>query len=74
MDCADCHGDVAGRTKSRIYQQNRLSGYSRDIWGYSIARIRKPAPHEPKTMKMNDCARCHQAEMGHKGACFQCHK
>jgi hypothetical protein len=25
-------------------------------------------------MKMNDCARCHQAETGHKGACFQCHK
>ena len=74
MDCAECHGDVSKRTESRVYQENRLSGYSRDIWGYSISRLGKPAKGEPQTMKMNDCARCHQAEMGHKGACFQCHK
>jgi menaquinone reductase, multiheme cytochrome c subunit len=74
MDCAECHGDVASRTESRVYQENRLTGYSRDIWGHSISRLRKPGADEPKTMKMNDCARCHQAEMGYKGACFQCHK
>ncbi len=74
MDCKECHGDVGKSTKSRVYQENRLTGYSRDIWGYSISRLRKPAKNEPKPMKMNDCARCHQAEIGHKGACFQCHK
>jgi len=74
MDCAACHGDVASRTKSRVYQENRISGYGRDIWGHSISRLRKPAANEPQTMKMNDCARCHEAQTGHKGACFQCHK
>lgn len=74
MDCRECHGNVGESTQPRVYQENRLTGYSRDIWGYSISRLGKPADHEPRTMKMNDCARCHETETGHKGACFQCHK
>ncbi len=74
MSCESCHGDIGTSTHLPVYQENRLTGYSRDIWGHSISRLGKPEPGEPKPMKMNDCADCHLEKMGHKGACFQCHK
>lgn len=74
MKCESCHGDYEHATKMRPYERNRISGYSRDIWGYSIARIGNGLPGGPKPMKMNDCAACHLRETGSKGACFQCHK
>lgn len=74
MTCESCHGDIGHSEHSKIYQQNRISKYSRDIWGYSISRFVKPAANEGMTMKMNDCAKCHLKETGDKGACFQCHK
>ncbi|MBS3758467.1 MAG: cytochrome c3 family protein [Desulfobacterales bacterium] len=72
MKCQTCHGKMGQTTHARPYQENRLTGYSRDIWGYNIARL-----GEPKyglRMKMNDCAECHKKRTGHKGACFQCHQ
>lgn len=74
MTCESCHGDIGTSEHTRVYQENRITGYSRDIWGHSISRLGKPEPGEPKPMKMNDCAKCHLEETGHKGACFQCHK
>ena len=74
MSCESCHGDIGYSTHSKVYQENLISGYSRDIWGYSISRLGKPGEHEGMPMKMNDCAKCHLKETGHKGACFQCHK
>ncbi len=72
MSCESCHGDIGSSTTLRPYEENRISGYSRDIWGYNIARLGKPKYAVP--MKMNDCANCHEKETGSKGACFQCHK
>jgi hypothetical protein len=72
MDCATCHGDIGTSTSLRTYQENRISGYSRDIWGYDIARLGDP--EHGMRMKMDDCADCHEREMGHKGYCFQCHQ
>ena len=72
--CESCHGDIGHSEHAKVYQQNRISKYSRDIWGYSISRFSKPGEHEGMTMKMNDCAKCHLQETGSKGACFQCHK
>lgn len=70
LSCETCHGDH-GRTEFlRPYQQNRISGYSRDIWGPSISRLRNP---DGIGMKMNDCVRCHESE-GLLIGCLGCHK
>jgi len=71
MDCKSCHGPIAETRTSRPYEENRLTGYSRDIWGKNIWGIKK---HSWDSMKMDDCAVCHKEETGHKGYCFQCHK
>ena len=49
---------------------NRLSGYSRDIWGPSIARVGRK---DWQGMKMSDCIQCHRAG-GRESACLDCHK
>ena len=70
LDCAECHGDHGKSKNLRPYEQNRLSGYSRDIWGWDIIPFfSKP----PKSMKMDDCAKCHR-QSGVRDACFVCHK
>ncbi len=71
MACVTCHGHIGESTSSRPYEENRITGYSRDIWGKSIWGIKK---NSWDRMKMDDCAECHQEKMGHKGYCFQCHK
>lgn len=72
MDCVTCHGHIGASTSLKTYQENRITGYSRDIWGKDITGVFKKHPWD--SMKMDDCARCHEREMGSKGACFQCHK
>ncbi|MFZ5563915.1 MAG: menaquinone reductase multiheme cytochrome c subunit QrcA [Thermodesulfobacteriota bacterium] len=72
MDCVTCHGYIGESEYLPVYQENRISGYSRDIWGYDISGILRH--NEWDSMKMNDCANCHERETGSKGACFQCHK
>lgn len=71
MACKTCHGPIGESTASRPYEENRLTGYSRDIWGKSIWGIKK---NSWDRMKMDDCAECHKEETGHQGYCFQCHK
>jgi hypothetical protein len=71
MDCITCHGPIGESTTSRPYEENRITGYSRDIWGQNIWGIKK---HSWDRMKMDDCAVCHKEETGHQGYCFQCHK
>ncbi len=77
MDCKTCHGDIGESETLPIYQQNRISLYSRDIWGHNIAGF---ATNTWDRMKMDDCARCHVQEgvrqasvQTHKGGCFVCH-
>ncbi|MFH2058094.1 MAG: menaquinone reductase multiheme cytochrome c subunit QrcA [Pseudomonadota bacterium] len=71
MDCVTCHGPIGESTSLKPYEENRITGYSRDIWGQSIWGIKK---HSWDRMKMDDCAKCHKQETGHQGYCFQCHK
>ncbi len=77
MDCVTCHGHIGESTTLPVYQQNRISLYSRNIWGHNIAGI---ATNSWDRMKMDDCARCHVREgvrqasvQTHKGGCFVCH-
>lgn len=71
MECVTCHGPMGESETLRVYEENRLTGYSRDIWGKNIAGIKK---NSWDRMKMDDCADCHLKETGHKGYCFECHK
>lgn len=78
LECATCHGDIGESEISPIYEENRISGYSRNIWGKSISGIRK---HTWDRMKMDDCADCHRTMTGRVtsvqtqyDACFVCHK
>ena len=72
LDCRTCHGDHAKTDILRPYEKNRLTGYSRDIWGKNIAGWKFKSWDR---MKMDDCAECH-TQKGHEqnNACFVCHK
>lgn len=78
MDCAACHGHHGESEHLRPYEENRISGYSRDIWGQSIAGITRDPQ---RRMKMDVCSDCHVREnvsqtsvQTEKGGCFVCHK
>lgn len=70
LKCEQCHGPHGASDKLRPFEVNRLSGYSRDIWGRSISRLRTEAW---EGMKMDDCIRCH-AKAGKAEGCIDCHK
>jgi len=72
--CDTCHGEFADNENLPLYYENRLTGYSRNIWGKHISGFywnKKPSDR----MKMDDCAECH-TQMGQEqnNACFVCHK
>jgi len=72
VSCTTCHGHHGQSEELPVYKENRLTGYSIDIWGRNIAGY-KVNPWD--SMKMDDCAECH-TETGHEenNACFVCHK
>lgn len=78
MDCKICHGDIGTSTSLKVYEENRITGYSRDIWGKNIAGFKK---NTWDRMKMDDCSECHvklgvqqNSVQTEKGACFVCHQ
>lgn len=78
MECITCHGPIGESTSLKVYEENRITGYSRDIWGKNIAGIKRETWDR---MKMDDCAECHAKVAGKKSsvqtdkeACFVCHK
>jgi hypothetical protein len=77
MDCVTCHGNIGESESLKVYEQNRITGYSRDIWGKNIAGIKF---NSWDRMKMDDCSECHQRNnvnqasvQTEKGGCFVCH-
>ena len=81
MDCVTCHGHIGESEHSKIYEENRISGYSRDIWGKNITGMSIFKKNTWDKMKMEDCAACHKKEnvlqlsvQTKKGGCFVCHK
>ena len=70
LTCAECHSTYGESDAARVYEVNRISGYSRDIWGHSISRLRR-APHDG--MKMSDCEDCHRKHNLEVG-CLGCHE
>jgi hypothetical protein len=70
LKCEECHGPHGKSAQLRTYQVNRISGYSRDIWGPNISGF----PSEPwQGMKMDRCLSCH-ARQGRRDGCIDCHK
>jgi len=72
LDCGICHGGHGSTEVLPVYQANRITGYSINIWGKRISGLKK---NTWDRMKMDDCAECH-TEKGHEenNACFVCHK
>lgn len=78
MGCETCHGDIGTSDHMKVYEENRITGYSRDIWGQNMLGLRK---NTWDRMKMDDCADCHARENVPAGSvqterdgCFVCHK
>ena len=78
MDCVTCHGHIGESESLKVYEENRITGYSRDIWGKNIAGIKW---NSWDRMKMDDCAECHKRDkvnlnsvQTNRGGCFVCHK
>jgi hypothetical protein len=78
MDCVTCHGNIGESESLKMYEENRITGYSRDIWGKNIAGFKR---NTWDRMKMDDCTECHQKNdvnqssvQTQKGGCFVCHK
>ena len=78
MDCVTCHGNIGESESLKVYEENRITGYSRDIWGKNIAGFKR---NTWDRMKMDDCSECHQKNnvnqasvQTQKGGCFVCHK
>jgi hypothetical protein len=78
LECTTCHGDIGTSENLKTYEVNRITGYSRDIWGRSISGIKH---NTWDRMKMDDCAECHESAGIHdssvqtgRDACFVCHK
>ena len=70
LKCEECHGPHGASASLPVYQVNRISGYSRDIWGRNISGM-SSQPWEG--MKMDRCVRCH-AERHRDDSCLDCHK
>ena len=78
LECSVCHGDIGESESLKVYESNRLTGVSRDVWGKNIGGFKK---HTYDRMKMDDCAECHKKTCNRedsvqtkKDACFVCHK
>jgi hypothetical protein len=77
MDCKTCHGPIGESESLKPYQQNRITGYSRDIWGENMLGIKR---NSWDRMKMDDCAECHATSgvsggsvQTQKDGCLVCH-
>ncbi len=70
LACTDCHGAYGESDQPKVYEQNRISGYSRDVEGHSMSGL-GGAPHDG--MKMSDCEDCHRRRNVEVG-CLGCHQ
>ena len=70
LACEECHAPRGAEDVPPVYQVNRISGYSRDIWGRNISGV---PSHPWEGMKMDRCVGCH-AGQGRRDGCIECHK
>ena len=70
LACERCHGPQGRSDHLRAFERDRVSGYSRDVWGRNVAGF---ATAEWDGMKMGDCSSCHR-EHHVTESCLDCHK
>jgi menaquinone reductase, multiheme cytochrome c subunit len=70
LACSDCHGTHGTSDSLQSYDENRITGESRDVWGRENIDFTGTAS---TGKKMDRCVRCH-AEHDHAGGCVECHK
>jgi len=70
IECSECHGTHGISKNLPDFQVNRISGYSRDIWGRNISGV---PSHPWEGMKMDRCVNCH-AQRQRQDSCIDCHK
>lgn len=70
LPCERCHPGDGTSENLRPYEEDRVSGYSRDIWGTSMSRM---VQRERPGMKMDDCMSCHEKQ-GAANSCLTCHQ
>ena len=66
LPCEECHGKHGTSDSLPDYEQNRITGYSRDIAGRALFGVQHG-------MTMNDCANCH-TKHNIENTCLKCHK
>lgn len=69
--CERCHGPHGKSDGLRESEQNRLTGYARDVEGYSLSQLR--TAEWQQGMKMDECSHCHR-QRGVTESCLTCHK
>ncbi len=68
LACETCHGDHGASDHLLPYQQDRISGYSRNIW-QTAERVKTTRA----AMTMSACVECHR-QQGLEHSCLDCHK
>jgi len=63
LKCESCHANHGTTNTLRPYQEDRISGYSRDIWGGGGRAA----------MTMDACVACHR-QQHREYSCLDCHK
>jgi hypothetical protein len=70
LKCGQCHGPVGASDSLGAFQQDRISGYSRDVLPVAEWKHNRGAGH---SMSMDDCVACHRTR-GLKHSCLECHQ
>ena len=70
LKCEECHGPHGTTDTLRPYQEDRITGYSRDLWGRTTQRV---AFKTERGMRMDDCIDCHRKN-SLEHSCLDCHK
>jgi menaquinone reductase, multiheme cytochrome c subunit len=68
LQCEECHGVHGASDKLAAYQEDRVSGYSRNIW-----QISERGKTTRASMTMSACVDCHR-QHGLEHSCLDCHK
>ncbi len=69
LPCERCHMAHGDSDSLRPFERDRLSGYSRSVFGNAELTV---GPNR-SGMLMDDCMRCHE-QRGVKDSCLDCHK
>lgn len=66
--CEACHGNHGASNHLVPYQEDRISGYSRNLW-----QVAERGKDTRPAMTMNACVDCHR-QHGLEHSCLDCHK